>query len=31
MEFIKELIHHWDWELILRGICIEGPIIDVET
>ena len=30
MELIQELVHHWDRELILGGLCIKGVVVDVE-
>jgi hypothetical protein len=30
MEFIKELFHHWNWELIFDSALIKGPIIHAE-
>jgi hypothetical protein len=30
MQFIEELVHHRNWELILGGDGVEGTVVDAE-
>ena len=31
LELVEELINHWDRELVLRGLGVEGVVVDAET
>jgi hypothetical protein len=31
VEFIKELLHHWEGELILDGAFVEDAVVDAEA
>ena len=31
MELVKELIHHWDRELVLRRLGVEGVVVNAEA
>jgi hypothetical protein len=30
MQFIQEFFDHWNWEFVLDGYCVEGPVVDAE-